>query len=146
MPYLDIPSNEVEDENEEAKISVPNLKNKTYAEAKEILETAGLTYKCQGSADEIITEQVPKAGAQLTSGGIVKLYVEGKDERVAQNVPDLKGVSYSQAKIMLETKSLNISSTGKGIVIAQDQIAGTSVDEGTIVSVTLQEAATGTQN
>ena len=146
LPYLDIPSNETEDENEEEKISVPNVKNKTLAEAKEIIEAAGLTYKCQGSADEIITEQVPKAGAQLTGGGIIKLYVEGKDERVAQTVPDLKGVSYSQAKIMLESKNLNISSTGKGIVIAQDQITGTSVDEGSIVSVTLQEAATGTQN
>lgn len=44
---------------------------------------------------------------------------------------------------MLAAKNLNITSTGSGIVIAQDPKSGTSVDEGTVVNVTLQEA-TGT--
>ena len=51
-----------------------------------------------------------------------------------------------KAKVMLEAKNLNISSTGSGIVIAQDPKAGSSVDEGTIINVTLQEASTSSQN
>ena len=41
---------------------------------------------------------------------------------------------------------MNISSTGDGIVIAQNPKAGSKVEEGTVISVTLQEAATKSQN
>ena len=104
--------------------------------------------KCDSSSqsDDVITEQVPTSGTQLTSGGIVKLYSSGHDERVSQTVPDLKGVTFERAKIMLEAKNLNISKTGSGIVIAQNPQVGATVDEGTVVSVTLQEQATKTQN
>lgn len=46
---------------------------------------------------------------------------------------------------MLKAKNLNIASTGSGIVIAQDPQAGTSVDEGTVINVTLQQETTTTQ-
>lgn len=146
LPYLDIPSNNTEVTNQDELITVPNIENKTYAEAKKIIENAGLTFKCDGQADEIIKEQMPKSGTQLTSGGIVKAYVEGNDTRVSQTVPDLKGVTLSQAKIMLKAKNLNISSTGDGIVITQDPKAGKEADEGTVINVTLQQETTKSQN
>ena len=76
----------------------------------------------------------------------VKLYTQGNDDRVSQSVPDLKGVTFEQAKIMLKAKNLNISSTGTGIVIAQDPKQGTKVDEGTVINVTLQEKTQTTQH
>ena len=126
-------------------ISTPDVVNKTVAEAQKILQEAGLEYNTNASADDIVKEQVPPKGTALTEGGIVKLYVEGNDERVSQSVPDLKGVTFEQAKIMLKAKNLNIASTGNGIVIAQDPQAGTSVDEGTVINVTLQQETTTTQ-
>ena len=138
MPYLDIPSNEVSTSSTET-INTPDVTNKTVAEAQKILHQAGLEYNTNASADDIVKEQVPPKGTQLTPGGIVKLYKEGNDDRVSQSVPDLKGVTFEQAKIMLKAKNLNIASTGSGIVIAQDPQAGTSVDEGTVINVTLQE-------
>ena len=146
LPYLDIPSNNTEVTNQDELITVPNVENKTYAEAKKVIENAGLTFKCEGQADDIIKEQMPKSGTQLISGGIVKTYVEGNDARVSQTVPDLKGVTLSQAKIMLKAKNLNISSTGDGIVIAQDPKAGKEADEGTVINVTLQQETTKSQN
>ena len=89
---------------------------------------------------------MPKEGTMLPSGGIVKLYTQGNDERVSQTVPDLKGVSLAQAKIMLKAKNLNISSKGSGIVISQDPTSGTKVDEGTVINVTLQEEITEGQH
>ncbi len=146
LPYLDIPSNgEISDEQANL-ISVPNVTNKTLAEAMKIIKEAGLDYSYVGNTDEIVSEQVPKVGAQLTSDGVVKLYTKGNDERVSQTVPDLKGVSLAQAKNMLKAKNLNISSKGSGIVISQDPALGTSVDEGTIINVTLQEAITQGQH
>ena len=145
LPYLDIPSNNSDEGNIEL-VSVPNITNKTIAEAQKILKAAGLEYSSVGDADNIVSEQVPKSGTQLQKNGIVKLYAEGKDERVSQTVPDLKGVSLAQAKVMLKARNLNISSKGTGIVIAQDPKAGTSVDEGTVINVTLQEATTSGQH
>ena len=145
LPYLDIPSNNSDEGNVEV-VSVPNVTNKTIAEAQKILKAAGLEYSSVGDADNIVSEQVPKSGTQLQKNGIVKIYAEGKDERVSQTVPDLKGVSLAQAKVMLKARNLNISSKGSGIVIAQDPKAGTSVDEGTVINVTLQEATTSGQH
>lgn len=145
LPYLDIPSNNSDEGNVEL-VSVPNVTNKTIAEAQKILKAAGLEYSSVGDADNIVSEQVPKSGTQLQKNGIVKIYAEGKDERVSQTVPDLKGVSLAQAKVMLKARNLNISSKGTGIVIAQDPKAGTSVDEGTVINVTLQEATISGQH
>ena len=47
---------------------------------------------------------------------------------------------------MLEAKNLNIASSGSGIVIAQNPKAQTQVEEGTVITVTLQEQATKSQN
>lgn len=146
LPYLNIPSNDNTENSHKNDISVPNVKTKTLAEAKKAIEDSGLKCICSGQSDDIINEQVPASGTQLTSGGIVKLYSKNNDQRVSQTVPDLKGVSYERAKIMLEAKNLNISSSGSGIVIAQNPQSGTSADEGTVISVTLQEQATRTQN
>lgn len=146
LPYLNIPSNDTAESSNEGLISVPNVKTKTFSEAKKIIENAGLKVDSECQADDVVTEQVPASGTLLTSGGIVKLYSSGKDERVSQTVPDLKGVSFDRAKVMLQSKNLNISKTGSGIVIAQNPQAGTSIDEGTVISVTLQEQATKSQN
>ena len=146
LPYLDIPSNEVVDTSTMQTVNTPDVVNKTVAEAQKKLQEVGLEYSTNASADDIVTEQVPPKGTVLTEGGVVKLYAEGKDERVSQSVPDLKGVTFEQAKIMLKAKNLNIASTGSGIVIAQDPQAGTSVDEGTVINVTLQQETTTTQD
>ena len=145
LPYLDIPSNDSSTENTEKTISVPDVTNKTVAEAQKKLSEVGLEYSTSASADDIVKEQVPPKGTSLTSGGIIKLYAEGNDDRVSQSVPDLKGVTFEQAQIMLKAKNLNIASTGSGIVIAQDPQSGTQVDEGTVINVTLQEKTSMTQ-
>lgn len=146
LPYLDIPSNDSSDVNNQELITIPDVTNKTFAEAQTILQNAGLEYSTKALADDIIKEQIPPKGTQLTRGGIVKLYTEGNDDRVSQKVPNLKGVTFDQAKIMLKAKNLNIAGSGTGIVIAQNPQADTLVDEGTIVNVTLQERTSTTQH
>ncbi len=146
LPYLNVPSDSTNTSDDSEKKSVPNLKNKTLAEAQKSLDELGLKYSSTGNVDEIITDQMPTSGTKLMSGGIVKLYTKGNEERVSQTVPDLKGVTLAQAKVMLASKNLNITSTGSGIVIAQDPKSETSVDEGTVINVTLQEATSTSQH
>ena len=61
------------------------------------------------------------------------------DKFIPLSVPNLKGMSLSEAKAALNNKNLNIKYTGTGKVTSQDIIAGTKVEEGTIINVVLKE-------
>ncbi len=150
LPYLDIPSNDSstspntsnpsQTTPEINKTTLHAVTGKTAEEAKRLLEEQGFkcTYDCESTA--IITEQIPKAGAQLVEGAIVKLYSdETKNQKKTTQVPDLKDLSYSSAKSALSTHNLNINVIGDGKVISQDPIAGTEVNEGTVITVRLQK-------
>lgn len=142
LPYLGIPSDDLSSEGDNSSITtttLPDVRNKTIAEAKKIIEDAGFVCKIS-SADTslIVTDQVPKPGTALISGASVNLYSTGNEARVSQEVPNLKGMSYAQARNALKAKNLNIHVTGSGTVLSQDPMAGTSVEEGTVINVTLK--------
>ena len=142
LPYLGIPSDDLssEESNTISTTILPDVRNKTIAEAKKIIEDAGFTCKISGSDTSlIVTDQVPKPGAALVSGASVNLYSTGNEARVSQEVPNLKSMGYYQAKNALKAKNLNISVSGTGTVLSQDPMAGTTVEEGTVVHVTLKQ-------
>ena len=107
------------------------------AEAEKILKNAGFICSTSGKSDEIVTEQFPVKGSQLTKDSIVKLYTETENTRVSKKVPNLINKNLSQVKALLKEKNLNLSVTGSGIVVSQDPIQDTSVEEGTIIKVTM---------
>ena len=82
---------------------------------------------------------MPRAGAALIKDAKVFLYTKENNTRVSRNVPNLKGMTASEAKNALKKKNLNIKINGTGVVISQDIVSGTSVEEGTVVNVTLQK-------
>ena len=140
LPYLGIPSNDSSQSiTNSSLITVPDFKNKTVSEAKRILNDLGLTILTSANDDEIITSQTPKAGVSLTERGMVKIYTNNNDSSVSTTVPDLKGKSLSSAKASLKAKNLNIQATGSGIVVSQEPAVGSSVEEGSVIKVTLQE-------
>ena len=91
------------------------------------------------SDDEIVTSQNPKAGVSISKNGIVKLYTDQNNSSVSVTVPDLKGKSLSNATSTLKAKNLNIQATGSGIVVSQEPAVGSSIEEGSVIKVTLQE-------
>ena len=143
LPYLGIPSDDLSSDdgnNNITTITLPDVRNKTIAEAQKILEDAGFICKISGNdTSQIVTDQVPKPGTALIKGSSINLYSSGNEARVSQEVPNLKGMSYSQAKNSLKAKNLNINVTGTGTVLSQDPMAGTLVEEGTIINVTLHK-------
>lgn len=148
LPYLGIPSNDTTTNTSNptttsstvTKSTLHDVRNKTAAEAKEILEEQGFKCSFTCSSSDIITEQIPKQGTSLIEGSVVKLYSqETSNSKPTSTVPDLKGMSYTSAKSALSAKNLNINIVGTGKVISQDPIAGTEVSEGTVITVTLQE-------
>ena len=136
LPYMQIPS----DSNNSSSTNTTTLvdvTNKTVAEAKKILQNAGFICSTSGDSSDIVTEQFPVKGSSLIKNSIVKLYTEKENTRVSKQVPNLIGKNLSQVKTILKDLNLNYIVSGSGIVISQDPIENTSVEEGTVIKITL---------
>ena len=146
LPYLEIPSNNTaitttpsDSYNGLQTRALPDVQNKTVGQAKKILEDAGFKADTSAGDDAIISEQVPKPGTQLVNGAVVKLYNTKDADRVSVEVPNIKGLTGVKAKNSLLNQNLNVKIIGSGKVVSQEPIAGTQVEEGSIVTITLQD-------
>lgn len=146
LPYLEIPSNDTTitttptpTNSANKTISLPDVQNKTIAQAQKILEDAGFMCSTSAAPDSIVSEQIPKPGTALLKNSIIKLYSSGNSDRTSVEVPNVKGLTDAKAKSTLLGKKLNIKIIGSGKVVSQDPIAGANVEEGSVVTVTLQD-------
>ena len=140
LPYLGITSDDVNINSSNSYITVPNIVNKTVAEAEKILKNAGLNplISCNGDKNStLVTTQIPASGASLLKDSVVLLYSEENSTRTSVNVPNLIGMTLTQARNTLKQNNLNIFYSGTGVVSSQSIKKGTSVEEGTIINVTL---------
>lgn len=116
LPYLGIPSTEdTSSSSSTSNITVPDVRNKTVAEAEKTLKNAGFTVKTyvKGDANStLVADQTPKPGSSLAKNSIIVIYGEGSDVATSVTVPDLKGMNASQATSVLKNKNLNISIEG----------------------------------
>lgn len=136
LPYLQV-SSDSSDNSSNNTVTLPNVVNKTVAEAKKLLEKSGFTCSTSADSSDIVTQQYPVKGSELVKGSIIKLYTETENTRISKQVPNLIGKSVSQVKNLLKERNLNYSIIGSGTVVSQDPIANTSVEEGTVIKVTL---------
>lgn len=144
LPYLGIPSDRdaSSDTNPNHLVTVPDIRNKTVAEAEKILKEAGFSTKIYAKGDVntlLVEDQVPKPGNSLAKGSVMILYGQGNAISTSTTVPDLKGMNASQATSMLKSRNLNIAIEGSGIVVSQDYAKDEQVQEGTIIKVTLKQ-------
>lgn len=147
LPYLGIPSDSTISDNTDSSklITVPDIRNKTVAEAEKVLKNSGFTVKTyvNGDANTLLVEdQMPKPGSSLAKNSIIILYSQGSNIATSVTVPDLRGMNASQATSALKAKNLNISIDGSGNVITQDYSKDEQIPEGSIVSVTLKQTLT----
>lgn len=147
LPYLGVPSDESSSSSSNSNhyITVPDVRNKTVAEAEKILKAAGFTTKVyvEGDANTLLVqEQTPKPGNSLAKNSMIVLYGQGSSISTSVKVPDLKGMNASEASNALKSQNLNINIEGSGIVITQDYLKDEQVQEGTIVRVTLKQTLT----
>lgn len=144
LPYLGISPDKIDvsSKNSSKTVTVPNIKNKTVAEAQKVLTNAGFrcSFSLNGSKNQIlVTDQVPASGTRLPNNSLILLYTAENNVRTSTTVPDLMGMTAARAANSLKSKNLNITTEGKGTITSQDPPKGTSVEEGTVVKVTLTE-------
>lgn len=150
LPSLGIPSTEdsTSSTSSDNLIVVPDVRNKTVAEAEKILKNTGFTTKTYVSGDAnniLVADQTPKPGSSLSKNSIIVLYGEDSNVSTSVTVPNLKGMTASQATSALKEKNLNIEIEGTGTVASQDYAKDEQVQEGTIIKVTLKQTLTNAQ-
>ncbi len=140
LPYLGVTSDEANINSSDNLVTVPDVTNKTITEAEKILSNAGFKTSIAFDGDKnstLVSTQVPSARKIVTKDSIIVLYSQDNSTRTSVTVPDLTGMSLAKAKKTLHDKKLNISFSGSGLVVSQNKKAGETVEEGTIINVTL---------
>lgn len=135
LPYLGIRS-ELSDS---ADTTVPNVVGSTLADAKAKLAAKELNFRLVGSGNTV-TDQTPVGGAIIPANSTVVLYCgqNKSDEKVT--VPNVLGLTASQANQRLTNAGLIIKVTGANsgnsvYAISQSLAADTEVPAGSVVTV-----------
>lgn len=118
-------------------IVLPDVTNRTLAEAKKILVNSGFKYVIDENVPDTakVVSQMPVAGESLAEKSLVKLFVEGNDTRFSVTVPDVRNMSITEATRALNDMNLNIRVSGSGTAIMQVPSYGTTVEQGTVITV-----------
>ena len=120
-----------------SQVAVPNLMTLTLTEAQASLTSAGLTWNVAGDLNGTVISQDPAAGTMVDQGTAVTIVLAGAPNQVA--VPDLAGLTLSEAQTSLQNLSLYCAYSGdeNGVVATQDPASGTMVNENTTVNIVL---------
>lgn len=149
LPTLGVPSGNINKTTETNNtVMLPNVTNKTFAEAETILKNAGFRYQSNTDKDKsttVVVDQIPKSGIKLAKDSLIILNDNPNFQNPTVEVPNLKGLTAAQATNALKNRNLNISIQGSGKIIAQSPTFDTVVSEGSVVTVTLQEVIKDTQ-
>ena len=130
--------------------TVPNVVGQKDADAQNAIKSAGLsvgtvTYEYSNSvAQGIVISQSVDGGKKVSAGTTVDLVISNGPEPAAKvNVPPVTGTSESNARQLIQNAGLSVgtvtyqhsSSVAAGYVISCSPGVGSSVDEGTSVSL-----------
>lgn len=143
LPYMGIEPHY--DENEVLKMdkTVPSVVTLSIDDAKKYLEEAGLTARIEGEGDKVVA-QIPHANAVVAPESQIILYTEGQAPKTEVIMPDLSQLTYEAAKSRLAYYGLFIRVNGGAmpddgnmVVATQGIAAGTTVEYGTVIDVSL---------
>ncbi|MCR5663871.1 MAG: PASTA domain-containing protein [Oscillospiraceae bacterium] len=144
LPYLGVePSLDLSDA--QADKCVPSLLGLSRGEAEETIRQGGLRWRSVGEGERV-TAQLPPPGVMVAAGTQMIVYYDSAPIGETVSVPDLSGMSYSDARNALEACGLFIrtwspvADAAGQAVFGQSIPAGTSVGYGSIVEVALSGA------
>lgn len=136
---------------EETRINLPNIDGRLKDEAVQKIKAANLVPEVlmvldNQTAEGYVKQTYPLAGSKITIGSSVKIYVSKKAGESKIEIPNLVGLTLSEAQTKLSEAGLNYngytymeSTVAKDKVVAQNPLRGAKVSKGTNVSVILSE-------
>ena len=128
------------DEPEPERVCVPDVTGMNLTDASAAVKAAGLDCVFDGEGG-IVTNQLPAAGASMTKGALMMLYVDNltdlrNNSRV--QVPDVTGLSVLEANRILRSYGLRMQIQGSGLAVSQEPAAGDEVFPSASVAVTFE--------
>ena len=132
-------------------IVVPDLFEKSYDEAKRLLEAQGLQIYLDSELvndnyeEGTVLSQSPRAESVVRPGSTVKVNVSKKNP--GANVPEVRNMELSEAKKKIENYGLTVGSVTemysdtvkKGCVISTSPVAGTNLKRGSAVNINVSK-------
>lgn len=144
LPYMGYQPQYTADELTTVDKTVPDLVGMTSTEALSKAQSSGLNARVIGTG-EAVTAQLPAANSVVAAGSQIIIYCGAEPSGEMETVPDLTNMTYSTAMQNMGTYALYIKSSvpiiDPSIVVVTSQSikAGTSVEHGTIVEVTVAD-------
>ena len=136
LAYLGVPRKTEKDVSART-LSVPDVTGMTVSQARSALKQAGFQSMLDGAGQTVIG-QMPQPGAMMSEKSIVMLYAEGQADLSGNayvEVPDVAGLSISEANRLLQSCGLEMRISGSGVAYEQSPEAGDLVTPTTRVTV-----------
>ena len=141
LDYMGVEKQYSQEESAAVNVSTPQAVGYSVADAAARLEKKGLTYRTVGTGD-VVTAQVPAAGAAVPGGSAVILYLGGAQPEETGTMPNIVGLSYETAKKRLEEAGFFMHAVGTSTFYSntskaesQSVAAGEPAAIGTVVDV-----------
>ena len=146
LPYLGFEPDYSDEETKIIDRAVPNIVNLTREEAVKKLEAAGFTTRIIGDG-AAATGQLPAANSIIAADSQVIIYCDAQPSPTQELMPDLSNLTYSIARQRMGAYGLFIRASGPitnpttVLVMKQSVAAGTPIDHGTVVEVTVADTS-----
>ncbi|MBQ8063183.1 MAG: PASTA domain-containing protein [Clostridia bacterium] len=146
LRYLNIEPEYEEGENAGQDVRTPSVTGLETAAASETLSSSGFTVKVIGEGKKV-KAQAPEAGKLIPRNGVVVLYTESEEPNETVEMPNLIGMSVSQARYAAKAAGLNVQIVGtasdaSGASYGQSISKGTKVALGSTVTVSYMTTST----
>ena len=146
LPYLGFQPRLTEDEQGVVDRPSPDLLGKSREEAMAKAQAAGLSVRIIGDG-ATLTAQLPAANTIVVAGRQLIVYCDAEPSGGMETVPDLRSMSYTNARQSLGALALYVRSTGPVLdpasvaVMSQSIAPGTAVPHGTVIEVSVADAS-----
>ncbi len=140
LPYLGVEPEYEEDDLSRVNVLMPDVCGMTQSKAENLLRESGLSCRVIGTGSTVVS-QSPAKGSSLPGNSTVLLYMDGSMPTGKVTVPDLMGMTASEATQALTDLGLYLQAKGTdpkkwyALVTAQDIPPGTEVERGSTVTV-----------
>ena len=145
LAYLNIDPQYTDEELAKATVTAPNLVGESVEKVKN--KASGFTVKIVGNGSTVIS-QMPSSNQSMPKGGIIVVYTEEKAEKQTTTVPNLTGLTITEANKAAINAGFNIkiagTTQGSGQILSYKQSVAkdTTAETGTIITVHFRSSET----
>ncbi len=138
LAYLNVDPEYSDSEMAQATVTAPNLIGESADTVKS--KASGFTVKVVGNGETVVS-QMPSAHQSMPKGGVIVVYTEENAEKQTSVVPNLTGLTISEANRIAVNAGFNIkiagTTQGAGQVLSYKQslVVDTTAETGSVITV-----------